>query len=55
MLLNNKKCRQKGKKLNESNRANDIKKQMHSPYDTNGSYTGTSAKFEKPVQDADDL
>ena len=43
------------KKLKEQNRAKDVAKQMHSPYDTNGSYTGTSDKFEKPVQDADDL
>lgn len=49
------KFKQKRKKLTEKNRAKDITKQMHSPYDTNGSYTGTSAKFEKPVQDADDL
>ena len=47
--------RQKSKKLTDNNRAKNISKQMHSPYDTNGSYTGTSAKFEKPVQDADDL
>ena len=28
---------------------------MHSPYDVNGSYTGTPQGGGKPVQDADDL
>ena len=28
---------------------------MRSPYDVNGSYTGTPENGEKPVQDADDL
>ena len=28
---------------------------MRSPYDVNGSYTGTPSDGEKPVQDADDL
>ncbi len=28
---------------------------MRSPYDVNGSYTGTPEDGEKPVQDADDL
>ncbi len=30
-------------------------KPMRSPYDVNGSYTGTPADGERPVQDADDL
>lgn len=30
-------------------------KAMRSPFDVNGSYTGTAADGEKPVQDADDL
>ena len=30
-------------------------KSMRSPYDVNGSYTGTPADGERPVQDADDL
>lgn len=28
---------------------------MKSPYDVNGSYTGTGPDGDKPVQDADDL
>ena len=49
--------KRKDKKLKKvkQNRAKDIAKQMHSPYDKNGSYTGTSADYEEPVQDADDL
>lgn len=31
------------------------KRAMRSPYDVNGSYTGTPADGGKPVQDADDL
>ncbi len=31
------------------------KRGMRSQYDVNGSYTGTPADGEKPVQDADDL
>lgn len=30
-------------------------KAMRSPFDVNGSYTGTPQDGEKPVQDADDL
>ena len=30
-------------------------KAMHSPYDVNGSYTGTAEDWDRPIQDADDL
>lgn len=36
-------------------RAGVKERPMRSPYDVNGSYTGTPADGGKPVQDADDL
>ena len=39
----------------DQGRAGVKKRPMRSPYDVNGSYTGTPADGGAPVQDADDL
>ena len=51
--------RKHGKDEQQNEQSVQVKKRkakpMRSPYDVNGSYTGTPSEGEKPVQDADDL
>ena len=46
---------QQGRKGMQVKHPHGGKPKMRSPYDVNGSYTGTPADGEKQVQDADDL